>query len=120
VKTPPAERSRHMAASYIEANFDADDRLAVIVLNRRTGAVTQRLAKAKTIASGDFQAWLRYKNAQRCEIYISMNALKADDARTREKSDIALVRHIYLDMDHEGAATVQTLLARRDVPRPTT
>jgi len=36
--------------------------------------VIQRIATADEIASQDFQAWLRYQNAQRFEIYVSMNA----------------------------------------------
>jgi hypothetical protein len=102
----PAEKSRRVAATYVESNFDRDDRLAVIVFDRHTGAVTQRLARAESIAGPDFQAWLRHKNAHRCDIYISMNALHPQ-ARRREKQDVALVRHLYLDLDEGGAAAAQ-------------
>ena len=108
---------REIAAQYILANFQAEDRLAIVLLNKRTDAVVQRLATAGKIAAPDFQAWLRHENAQAFEVYISMNALK-EDARGRTKSDVAAIRHVYLDFDDNGTAAMAALLKRPDVPRP--
>ena len=57
-------RPTTIAADYLRDNFEPTDRLAVVLLNKRTGAVIQRLAAAEKIAAPDFQAWLRHKNAQ--------------------------------------------------------
>ncbi len=84
MRKPDAIHSARVASQYLRENFDPGDRLAVVVLDKRTNAVTQRIAKAETIAAPDFQAWLRHKNAQRCEIYVSMNALRPF-ARSRQK-----------------------------------
>jgi hypothetical protein len=103
---------------YIRGNFDPADRLAVLVLNKRTNSVTQRIAAAKKIMESDFQSWLRYQNDRaRSEIYISMNALHPN-APGRMKQDVATIRHIYLDFDVEGTATVERLLKRPDLPKP--
>ena len=64
-----------IAAKYVRENFAPKDRLAVVLVEKRTGAVIQRLATAEKVASEDFQSWLRHKNADRSEVYVSMNAL---------------------------------------------
>jgi hypothetical protein len=109
--------NRDQAAAYIRENFQPHDRLAVVLLNKRTNAVTQRLATAEKIAAPDFQAWLKQQNDQRREVYISMNALR-DSARCRTKADIAAIRHVYLDFDDNGTVAVEALLRREEVPKP--
>ncbi len=75
------------ASDYINDNFKPSDRIAVLVLNRNLGEITQRITTAKKAASLEFQAWLRYKNANGADIYVGMNPLK-QDASTRTKDDI--------------------------------
>lgn len=70
---PPDDKDT--AARYIRENFEPADRLAVVLLNKRTQDVIQRLAAAERIASSDFQAWLRYQNAKNYDVYVSINAL---------------------------------------------
>lgn len=106
-----------MPSRYIRDNFRSTDRLAVVLIHKETGHVIQRVATAERIAEPDFQAWLRHQNAHRYEIYISMNALD-EEARGRTKDDVATIRHVYLDFDHDGTAKVQAMVAREDIPRP--
>src|SRR5260370_38392682 len=106
---------RGLASRYIQASFDPGDRLAVVLLNKRTISVIQRIAAAGKIASEDFQEWLRGKNAQGHEIYISMNVLAAEAMR-RTKADIAVIRHLYLDFDENGPAAVRELFNLRRLP----
>jgi hypothetical protein len=106
-----------IAPRYIRENFEPTDRLAVVLLNKRNGSVTQRLASAEKIAAADFQNWLRHQNARRSEVYISMNALN-DGARGRTKADVAIIRHVYLDFDENGTAAVEALVNREDLPSP--
>lgn len=105
------------AADYVRDNFEPSDRLALVLLNKRDDSVVQRLMSAWAIASDDTQKWLRYMNAQRYDVYVSMNALR-EGARGRTKADIAMIRHIYLDFDAGGAEAVERLRARDDVPQP--
>jgi hypothetical protein len=106
-----------IASDYIRNNFEPVDRLAVVLIDRRANSVIQRIGSAENIASSDFQAWLRHKNANGYEVYISMNAL-SKNATGRTKSDIDSIRHLYLDFDDDGTAAMGRLLARRDLPRP--
>jgi len=108
---------RDAAAQYLRENFELDDRLAVVLLNKRTHEVIQRISSAETIAGEDFQAWLRFQNANGYDVHISMNAL-ANGARGRTKADVQTIRHIYLDFDEDGTAAVEKLLAREDLPKP--
>src|ERR1700730_6375061 len=94
------------ASEYIDDNFKASDRIAILVLNRNLGETTQRITTAQRAASPEFQAWLRYKNANGADIYVGMNPLK-HEASTRTKHDIETIRHLYIDLDHDGAAALE-------------
>lgn len=105
------------ASEYIKDNFEAFDRIAVLLLNRKRAETVQRITASEKAASPDFQAWLRFKNASGADIYIGMNPLKPD-ASTRTKDDIANIRHVYLDLDHDGTAALETLQNSALVPKP--
>src|SRR5688572_2398975 len=108
---------RQSAVKYIRSNFRADDRLAVVLIQKSSGSVVQRLSSANQIAADEFQRWLRYMNREKHEIYVSMNALQSS-ARGRTKSDVGEVRHVYLDFDVKGDEAVQNLKGREDLPTP--
>src|SRR5947208_651888 len=105
------------ARDYIRANFQEDDRLAIVLIQKSTGSVTQRIADVDRIMSDQFQAWLRYMNSRKHEVYVSMNALN-QDASGRTKADVAAVRHVYLDFDQDGPEAIRAMRAREDLPTP--
>jgi len=108
---------RALASRYIHENFEASDRLAVVLLDSKKRTAIQRIGSAERIASPEFQAWLRHRNAGGREIHISMNTLRPG-AKGRTKGDIESVRHIYLDFDEHGTAAVERVLNRPDLPHP--
>ena len=105
------------ASEYILDNFEATDRIAMLVLNRDFGETTQRITSAQKASSPEFQAWLRYKNANGSDIYIGMNPLR-QDASTRTKEDIESIRHVYLDLDHGGPEALKSAENSSAVPKP--
>jgi hypothetical protein len=105
------------ASEYINDNFKPSDRIAVLILNRNLGETTQRITTAQKVASPEFQAWLRYKNASGADIYVGMNPLK-QDASTRTKDDIETIRHLYIDLDHGGSAALDAIKNSDLVPQP--
>jgi len=111
--TPPVPSP----SEYLLDNFKPTDRIAVLVLNRQLGETTQRITTAQKASSPEFQAWLRYKNANGADIYIGMNALQ-HHASTRTKEDIEKISHVYLDIDHGGTASLEALENSELVPRP--
>lgn len=105
------------ASEYILDNFEATDRIAMLVLNRDFGETIQRITSAQKAASPEFQAWLRYKNANGSDIYIGMNPLKKH-AATRTKEEIESIRHVYLDLDHGGPGALESIENSSLVPKP--
>ena len=108
---------KDVAAKFIRDNFEPKDRLAVVIVNKQTAAVTQRLARAEQIVTSHFQAWLRFENSQKSDIYCTPNVLD-DHARSRTKEDVQSIRHVYLDFDYQGTAAVERLQNDPDVPTP--
>jgi hypothetical protein len=113
----PADAQPFTPDEYIMANYEAKDRLAVVVLNREQGETIQRLATAEVIASPRFQAWLRHKNAHGSDIYISQNVLN-EDADGRTKADVKAIRHVYLDLDHDGDEALSKIESSSNLPQP--
>ena len=105
------------ASEYILDNFEQSERIALLVLNREFGETIQRITSAQKASGPEFQAWLRYKNANGSDIYIGMNPLQRD-ASTRTKEDIASIRHVYVDLDHGGPEALQSLENSSNVPKP--
>ena len=105
------------ASEYILDNFEATDRIAMLVLNRDLGETIQRITSAQKAASPEFQAWLRYKNANGSDIYMGMNPLKKD-AATRTKEEVKSIRHVYLDLDHGGPGALESIENSSVVPKP--
>jgi hypothetical protein len=99
------EKSKTVSpADYIQENFRPSDRVAILLRNRAN--TVQRILSAARITEPSFEEWLRYKNDKELyDIYVGMNALKPG-ARTRTKEDIHAVRHLYLDLDHDGPAAL--------------
>ena len=104
------------ASQYILDNFEAADRIAMLVLKRDFGETIQRITSAEKAASPEFQAWLRYKNANGSDIYIGMNALKPDAVR-RTKEEIDAIRHVYIDLDHSGGKALEAIHNSKAVPK---
>lgn len=105
------------ARNFIQSNFLWHDYVAIVLIRKQSAHVEQRIASVARAISEQFQAWLQYKNEERYEIYISMNVLSAT-ARGRKKTDIAQIRHVYLDFDNDGHSSIQILKNRGDLPTP--
>ncbi|HKV23145.1 MAG TPA: DNA-primase RepB domain-containing protein [Candidatus Acidoferrum sp.] len=105
------------ASEYIYDNFKPSDRVAVLLRNRNTEEVIQRIATAEKIAAPDFQQWLKERNQAGFDIYIGMNTLK-DGACSRTKRDTSEIRHLYLDLDYGGSEALKAIQNSDDVPKP--
>lgn len=105
------------APEYVLDNFKPSDRVAVLLRNRTSEEVIQRIASVKDIAAHDFQQWLTDRNRAGFDIYIGMNALK-DGAYSRTKRDISEIRHVYLDLDYRGLEALKTIQNSQEVPKP--
>ena len=115
---------RRDAAAYIRANFQPEDRLAVVLIQQEgeeKGKVAQKFWSAAMAAAPKTQAWLRYRNAHGWDVYASANPLRPG-ARGRRKEDVLEARWLYLDADREGDATLRRIdedAGEGRVPQPT-
>lgn len=116
---PDTPEARNISGvEYIRTNFHPSDRVAVLVRSGTTRETLQRIANSDRIAGAAFQEWLEHKNQKEsCDIYIGMNALKPE-AHSRTKEDIQTIRHLYLDVDHEGPGTLAKIRQSNLVPGP--
>jgi hypothetical protein len=110
---------KDIAGDYIRANFRPNDRLAIVLIHKRSGVVTTRVSTAEKIASPEYQTWLKHMNSYQNahEVFISMNALQPG-ARGRTKAEIGDIRHVYLDFDENGAENLKALREQPDMPEP--
>src|ERR1019366_8657005 len=99
------------------ALFEARDNVAVLVRNRTIKQTVQRIITAETVASPQFQSWLRYENCAGADIYLGMNPIK-DGAYNRTKSNIREIRHLYLDLDKDGSRALEAIRNSTEVPAP--
>jgi RepB DNA-primase from phage plasmid len=111
------QRSFVDAPTYIKDNFEPNDKIALLVLNRQNKESLQRITTADKASSPEFQAWLRYRASRGDEIYVGMNALKPE-AWARTKDQIATIRHLYVDLDHGGERAVEAMRNSGLVPDP--
>src|SRR5579862_2268224 len=105
------------ASEYVRGLFEPGDNAAVLVRNRSTGHTVQRIAKAATIASPDFQTWLANQNASGSDVFMGMNPIK-DGAYNRTKENIKDIRHVYLDLDRKGDEALEAIRNSPSVPAP--
>jgi hypothetical protein len=106
------------APEYIRANFHPSDRIAVLVRNRHCAETVQPISTADRIAAAPFQDWLHYENEQEnCDVYVGTNPLKPE-ACSRTKDDIQTIRHLHLDLDHDGPKSLAAIEQSDLVPAP--
>jgi hypothetical protein len=77
----------------------------------------QRILAAEAVASPPFQAWLREQNESGADIFLGMNPLRPN-SHARTKECILEIRHVYLDLDEDGPASLHAIRTTGDVPVP--
>ena len=118
MSTDTAFTSRSLTASeYVRELFEPGDNAAILVRNRSTGHAVQRIAKAETIASPAFQTWLASQIASGSDVFMGMNPIK-NGAYNRTKENIKNIRHVYLDLDRNGDASLEAIRNSPSVPAP--
>ena len=102
------------AAEYIGTLFDSDDLICFMTL-RKGEKPTHLFAMVEEATSTKFMDVVRKQNDAGCDIYVCMNPLTA---KRRIKENVACIRTVYLDIDHDGVAVLQKISQSSLVPRP--
>jgi hypothetical protein len=77
----------------------------------------QRILSAEVAASPPFQEWLRERSESGSDVFLGMNPLSHNSC-ARTKECILEVRHVYLDLDEDGPASLHAIRTTGDVPVP--
>jgi len=118
------DKQRHLIKVQLEAlGFNQDDKIAV-VLSGEGKKPLQRIIKVSKLFDEAFLKFLRRKNVEGYNIYISLNKLKPD-AKSRKKSEFnEKQKLIYLDIDGDklgadGFKLLSRILKEENLPAPT-
>ena len=108
---------------YVRSLFEPRDRVALVAIPRgdKSGGVLQKVYSAELLAAGRTQAWLRYLNARRHDLFLGVNPIRPG-ARGRTKAAIGDVMRVYLDIDEDGERALERIRAdarSRRLPEPT-
>nr|WP_260796651.1 RepB family DNA primase [Occallatibacter riparius] len=108
-----------IATRFLRRCFAPEETVAILLRNQDAAVPMQRVVRLEQALETRYMAWLSFQNQHgRNNIYIAANPLRPG-SRKRTKECIALVRHLYLDIDEEGDARLAALRASELVPPPT-
>jgi DNA primase RepB-like protein len=117
-RTPLMPRiDRAAPLQFLRTAYDRDDWIALFLKQYDTREAVQRVGPARLFQQPNVQAWLRLMNARRFNIYVSVNAVKPG-RRSRTRDAISAIRHVFVEVDHDGRRVLTTITARRDLPAP--
>jgi hypothetical protein len=102
---------------FLRVGYEAGDWVAVFLKSYGTGRVAQRVGPVSRIVRPTFQAWLRAENAAGVNVYVSVNVVEAH-RRSRRRSAIRAIRHVFLEADADAEAVLRAIAARHDLPAP--
>lgn len=108
---------REAPLGFLRTAFEPDDWVAIFLKSYETGRVHQRVGPISWVMHPRFQAWLRFKNLQRFNVYVSVNAI-APGRRSRTRDAVGAIRHVFLEADRDGPAVLAAIAARGDLPPP--
>lgn len=107
---------RAAAARFLETAFEPSDHVAILLKASDGSGVMQRIVSREAACAPKFQAWLRASNAKGWNVYVSVNAVAAGRSRTREA--VAIVRHVFLDIDRDADVVLGRIAAETGLPPP--
>src|SRR5438034_10980395 len=105
------------AVQFLRIAYEPDDWIAIFLKSYETGRTAQRVGPIATFLEPRIHAWLRAMNAQRFNVYVSVNAIRPG-VRARTKRAIGAIRHLFLEADDDGTGVLARLAGRGDIPTP--
>ena len=108
---------RDVPLEFLRIAYEPDDWVAVFLKSYGTGRTAQRVGPLSLVADPRFQAWLRWRNLTRWNVYVSVNAM-TPSRRSRTRESVRAIRHVFLEADRNGAQVLAAIGARRDLPPP--
>ena len=102
---------------FLTRSFRPGETIAVLIRHQAPDQTLQRIALLERVLQPHYLGWLAHENIEGANIHFSANPLRPH-SRKRTKDAIATVRHLYLDLDHDGESRLAVLKASDQVPTP--
>ena len=106
------------AHEFLTRCFYPGETVAMLLRKENPASTNQRIVRLEQVLSPRYLAWLRYENHNGANVYVAANPLRSG-SRKRTKDCIAAARHLYLDIDVDGANSIAALRESDNVPVPT-
>ena len=106
-----------MATEFLKRCFSPEETIAILLRREEPGRIMQRIVRREQATGPGYLRWLAQENASGMNVYVAANPLRSG-SRKRTKECIAVIRNLYLDIDHDGDARVAALRASDAVPEP--
>ncbi len=106
------------AKNFLARCFAPGETIALLLRTENPAKTQQRVVTLEQALAPRYLGWLAHENHHGANIYAAANPLRSG-SRKRTKECIAVVRHLYLDIDEDGDARLAALRASFAVPTPT-
>ena len=106
-----------IASEFLTRCFGLEETIAILLRREEPAKVVQRIVRVEQATASAYMRWLAHENAIGMNVYVAANPLRSG-SRKRTKESIAEIRHLYLDMDHDGDARIAALRSSEAVPGP--
>ncbi len=101
----------------LRTSCESTDWTALLLKDQAAGTSVHRIGSLEWACSNRVQAWLEERNAAGSDVYVGVNAL-APGARSRTRRDVAVVRHVFLDVDTDAAGFLRRIKSESGLPQP--
>jgi RepB DNA-primase from phage plasmid len=112
---PNAQNATAAAAEFLTRCFSPGETIALLLRREVPSATVQRIVQLETARAPRYLGWLAHENHAGANVYVAANPI-LPGSRKRTKESIASVRHVYLDIDEDGEASLAALRASDAVP----
>lgn len=106
------------AKDFLTRCFAPGETIALLLRSESAERPAQRIVRLEQALAPAYLRWLAHENHAGANVYMAANPLRSG-SRRRTKDSIALVRHLYIDIDSEGDVRSAALRASDAVPSPT-
>jgi len=117
MRPPRSEIVAGIARDFLTRSFAPAETIALLLRHQAPRRTWQRIVPLERVLRPHYLGWLAHENWEGANIHVGANPLRPG-SRKRTKDSVARVRHLYLDLDHDGDLRLAVLRASHRVPTP--
>jgi hypothetical protein len=117
MRPPKSEIATSITRDFLTRSFAPGETIAILIRHQAPGQTWQRIVPLERVLEPHYLGWLAHENWEGANLHVGANPLRLH-SRKRTKDSVAGVRHLYLDLDHDGELRLAALRASNQVPAP--